>query len=35
MDIVNYGLREKYDQLKKFGDRHEDLETVQGERNHH
>ena len=28
MDIVNYGLREKYDQLKRFGDRLADMKTM-------
>jgi IS5 family transposase len=28
MDIVNYGLREKYDQLKRFGDRLADMKDI-------
>ena len=28
MDMVNYGLREKYDQLKRFGDRLADMKTM-------
>ena len=28
MDIVNYGLREKYDQLKGFGDRLSDMKNM-------
>ncbi len=28
MDIMNYGLREKYDQLKRFGDRLSDMKTI-------
>jgi IS5 family transposase len=28
MDIMNYGLREKYDQLKRFGDRLSDMKTA-------
>jgi len=28
MDIMNYGLREKYEQLKKFGDRLSDMKDV-------
>ena len=28
MDIMNYGLRKKYDQLKRFGDRLSDMKTV-------
>ena len=28
MDIMNYGLREKYEQLKKFGDRLSDMKEV-------
>ena len=28
MDIVNYGLREKYDQLKRFGDRLSDMKNM-------
>ena len=29
MDIMNYGLREKYEQLKRFGDRLSDMVTGQ------
>ncbi len=28
MDIMNYGLREKYGQLKKFGDRLSDMKSI-------
>ena len=28
MDIMNYGLREKYEQLKKFGDRLSDMKDI-------
>jgi len=28
MDIMNYGLREKYEQLKRFGDRLSDMKIV-------
>jgi len=28
MDIMNYGLRKKYEQLKKFGDRFSDMKNV-------
>ena len=28
MDIVNYGLHEKYDQLKKFGDKLSDMKNM-------
>ncbi len=28
MDIVNYGLREKYEQLKKFGDRLSEMKDI-------
>ncbi len=28
MDIMNYGLREKYEQLKKFGDRLSDMKII-------
>lgn len=30
MDIVNYGLHEKYDQLKKFGDKLSDMKNMIG-----
>jgi hypothetical protein len=32
MDIMNYGLREKYDQLKMFWDRLADMKGIDGER---
>ena len=33
MDIMNYGLREKYEQLKKFGDRLSDMnDTIDWDR---
>ena len=28
MDIMNYGLREKYEQLKKFGDRLSNMKDI-------
>ena len=28
MDLVNYGLRERYEQLKKFGDKLADIKDV-------
>ena len=28
MDIMNYGLHEKYEQLKKFGDRLSDMKDI-------
>jgi hypothetical protein len=32
MDIMNYGPREKYDQLKRFGDRPADMKGIDRER---